>query len=240
MKVKVSKSHWVRFISFIAVITGIAAFQFKDIRLTRSEYACQDFVMKLRCKNSEVLNIKGADFGREEDSICKSSRDHQSNETCNLLDKTNTVKTRCDGQPECFILASIHIFGNPCPGLKNYLNVMYVCVKQQHTAAPEGTSNTNVLTTRIASTATKANMVKTNSTLLNVSTTSPNITQPTSSSRVLSESTQSEPKQKEAIKTQKTIRVFDPNNLTFSTSTRTSCCIPWFFFWVSLLFIISN
>lgn len=113
-------------------------------------------------------------------------------------------------------------------------------VKQQHTAAPEGTSNTNVLTTRIASTATKANMVKTNSTLLNVSTTSPNITQPTSSSRVLSESTQSEPKQKEAIKTQKTIRVFDPNNLTFSTSTRTSCCIPWFFFWVSLLFIISN
>ncbi|XP_015774261.1 PREDICTED: L-rhamnose-binding lectin CSL3-like [Acropora digitifera] len=144
MKVKVSKSHWVRFISFIAVITGIAAFQFKDIRLTRSEYACQDFVMKLRCKNSEVLNIKGADFGREEDSICKSSRDHQSDETCSLVDKTNTVKTRCDGQPECFILASIHIFGNPCPGLKNYLNVMYVCVKQQHTAAPEGTSNTNV------------------------------------------------------------------------------------------------
>ena len=102
-------------------------------------------------------------------------------------------------------------------------------VKQQHTAAPEGTFNTDVLTTRIASTATKANMVKTNNTLLNVSTTSPNITQPTSSSRVLSESTQSEPKQKEAIKTQKTIRVFDPNNLTFSTSARTSCCIPWFF-----------
>ena len=105
-----------------------------DIRLTRSEYACQDYVMKLRCKNSEVLNIKGADFGREEDSICKSSRDHQSDETCSLVDKTNTVKTRCDGQPVCFILASTDIFGNPCPGLKNYLNVMYVCGKKNTSA----------------------------------------------------------------------------------------------------------
>lgn len=113
-------------------------------------------------------------------------------------------------------------------------------VKQQHTAAPDGTSHTDVLTTRIASTATKANIVKTNRTLLNASATSPNITQPTSSSMLLSESTQYEPKQKEAIKTQKTTRVFNPNNLTFSTSARTSCCIPWFFFWVFLLFIISN
>ena len=84
--------------------------------------------MKLSCKNSEVLNIKGADFGREEDSVCK--RDHPSDETCSVVDKTNTLKMRCDGKSKCSITVLPSIFGDPCPGLNSYLNVMYVCGKK--------------------------------------------------------------------------------------------------------------
>ncbi len=89
--------------------------------------------MHLVCKPSTVLEIQAADFGGSAAIICGNSE--ESYQLCKLMDKTDTVKSRCDGKPQCYISALRSIFGNPCLGLNKlartsiYLNVIYACGK---------------------------------------------------------------------------------------------------------------
>lgn len=93
----------------------------------RSVYACQNKTIKLKCERPKVLEIRAADYGRGEDSICK--KDRKSDEACKLVDKTEAVKSLCNNRRRCIMKVSTSIFGDPCAGLNTYLNVMYVCGK---------------------------------------------------------------------------------------------------------------
>lgn len=89
--------------------------------------------MRLVCGQSTVLDIQAADFGESTALICGKSE--ASNQLCQLMDKTETVKTRCDNKLLCSIVAMRSIFGDPCQGINKqtpteiYLNVMYACGK---------------------------------------------------------------------------------------------------------------
>lgn len=89
--------------------------------------------MHLVCSPATVLEIHAADFGGSKAVICGNSED--SYQSCQLMDKTDTVKTRCDGKRQCYITALRAIFGDPCEGLDTqahtsiYLNVIYACGK---------------------------------------------------------------------------------------------------------------
>jgi len=81
--------------------------------------------MHLQCGPSNVLEIHGADYGGDAAFICGNGQG--SDQACSLVDKTQTVKLRCDNKPICTIVALSSIFGEICPGLIKYLNVMYAC-----------------------------------------------------------------------------------------------------------------
>ncbi|XP_068754841.1 uncharacterized protein [Montipora capricornis] len=134
-------SEWLLlfFISVIPTFTGIGAYKI-DIRMMRTGYVCENDVIKLRCDKFKVLKIHGADYGRGEDSVCR--KDQRSNYTCTLVDKTHSVKSRCDNKRKCTIKALSSIFGDPCPGFNKYLNIIYVCVKRRHTVTPDTTTAT--------------------------------------------------------------------------------------------------
>lgn len=89
--------------------------------------------MHLVCGQSTVLDIQAADFGESTALIC--GKNEASNQLCQLMDKTETVKTRCDNKLQCLIVAMRSIFGDPCQGINKqtpteiYLNVMYACGK---------------------------------------------------------------------------------------------------------------
>ena len=100
---------------------------FADIRTIRTSYVCENGVMRLRCDQPNILEIHGADYGGAAAFICGNGEG--SDEPCALVDKTQIVKSRCDNKPTCTITALGSIFGDPCPGLNKYLNVMYACGK---------------------------------------------------------------------------------------------------------------
>ena len=106
---------------------------FPDPRLIRSKYVCEFDVMHLACSPPAVLEIQAADFGGSAAIICGNGE--ESYQLCKLMDKTETVKTRCDGKSQCYISALRAIFGDPCLGLSKqahtsiYLNVIYACGK---------------------------------------------------------------------------------------------------------------
>ncbi|KAK2557391.1 Adhesion G protein-coupled receptor L2 [Acropora cervicornis] len=114
--------------SFLLGIVGIDAYKM-DIRMMRSVYVCQNKTIKLKCERPKVLEIGAADYGREEDSICK--KDRKSDEACKLVDKTEAVKSLCNNRRRCKMKVSSSIFGDPCAGLNPYLNIMYVCVQNR-------------------------------------------------------------------------------------------------------------
>lgn len=82
--------------------------------------------MHLDCKSPDVLEIHRAEYGAAAD-ICQNGP--ELNQSCTVVDRTQTVKSRCDNQPLCSIVAWSCIFGDPCPGLHKYLNVIYACGK---------------------------------------------------------------------------------------------------------------
>ena len=92
----------------------------------RSSYICEKKVMHLHCNSPDVLEIHGADYGVAADICQNGQKLHQ---PCTVADRTQRVKSWCDNQPECSIEASSSIFGDPCPGLHKYLNVIYACGK---------------------------------------------------------------------------------------------------------------
>ena len=88
--------------------------------------------MHLTCGPSSVLKIEAADFGESSGSICREGE--PPSQLCKLMDKTDTVKTRCNDKTDCSIVAMRSIFGDPCQGMNIqsssvYLNVIYACGK---------------------------------------------------------------------------------------------------------------
>ena len=82
--------------------------------------------MDLKCNSATVLEIRTTSYGGSSAFICGNGE--KSNGTCKE-DKTNLVKKRCDNRPACSIPAIRQIFGDPCPGLTKYLNIIYACGK---------------------------------------------------------------------------------------------------------------
>ena len=44
-----------------------------------------------------------------------------------MYNHDNLLKKKCNGRPVCAIYASTELFGDPCPGVKKYMEVIYTC-----------------------------------------------------------------------------------------------------------------
>ncbi|XP_048459225.1 protein eva-1 homolog C isoform X1 [Rhincodon typus] len=98
----------------------------------KSKVACEGKELKLRCKNSTLINIYSATYGRmmNGDKACPSNH-KLPNIECLSHTALEVVSTTCYGKQNCKIIASSHYFGDPCfPGMQKYLSVIYVCVSK--------------------------------------------------------------------------------------------------------------
>lgn len=100
---------------------------FAEVWMFETTYACENDNMHLSCESSNVLEIQRALYGGATESICR--EDKESVRTCAEFDRTEALKLRCDNQTQCHILALTRTFGDPCPALRKFLNVVYACGK---------------------------------------------------------------------------------------------------------------
>ncbi|GCC30469.1 protein eva-1 homolog C [Chiloscyllium punctatum] len=98
----------------------------------KSKVVCEGKALKLRCKNSTLINIYSATYGRmmNGNKACPSNLKLPDIE-CLSHTALEVVSTNCYGKQNCKIIASSHYFGDPCfPGTQKYLSVIYVCVSK--------------------------------------------------------------------------------------------------------------
>ncbi|XP_051871308.1 protein eva-1 homolog C isoform X3 [Pristis pectinata] len=98
----------------------------------KSKLACEGKELKIRCKNSALINIYSATYGRMSNGnkACPSNLKLPGIE-CLSHTALEVVATSCYGKQNCKIVVSSHYFGDPClPGMQKYLSVIYICVSK--------------------------------------------------------------------------------------------------------------
>ncbi|XP_052105152.1 suppressor of tumorigenicity 14 protein-like isoform X2 [Mytilus californianus] len=88
---------------------------------------CQGEERKIQCKESTIIIINSATFGRRTLTTCP--RFGIWKQFCgkqnNVLKK---VKMQCDGTNFCSLRASTKDYAHPCQGIPVYLNIRYTCI----------------------------------------------------------------------------------------------------------------
>uniref|UniRef100_A0A8D0H9I2 Protein eva-1 homolog C n=1 Tax=Sphenodon punctatus TaxID=8508 RepID=A0A8D0H9I2_SPHPU len=96
----------------------------------KTKLVCENEELKLHCKESRILNIYSATYGRfaHDKDFCSTEVDHTPQFDCLSYAALEILSKRCYGKQRCKIIVN-HDFGSPClPGVKKYLNVSYACV----------------------------------------------------------------------------------------------------------------
>ncbi|KAJ8033663.1 Latrophilin Cirl [Holothuria leucospilota] len=101
---------------------------------------CEGQRKNMTCSNDTIINVITATYGyngtnekaREEcddlGNINNPFRDHYST-NCHQPNSTRIVADKCDGLSECTVSASNKIFGDPCFGIRKYLELHYNCTQ---------------------------------------------------------------------------------------------------------------
>ena len=93
--------------------------------------ACEHEDAILSCPHHAVIHILSAMYGRTDNITCRSEHSYIK-ATCEEQNYSlSIVKERCEGRQNCTIWASNHIFGNPCLGIHQYLDLSYQCIFKQ-------------------------------------------------------------------------------------------------------------
>uniref|UniRef100_A0A8C5HSY8 SUEL-type lectin domain-containing protein n=1 Tax=Gouania willdenowi TaxID=441366 RepID=A0A8C5HSY8_GOUWI len=95
-----------------------------------TRHICQQSKTELYCEGSQVIKILRANYGRTDESVCSYSAPYSEspNTACSGPSALKVMRERCDGKKSCSVRSSNHVFANPCPGTRKYLEYAYSCV----------------------------------------------------------------------------------------------------------------
>ena len=88
--------------------------------------ACNLNVKQLKCPVGQVLHILDAMYGRQSVYVCPNIWSKTTN--CKSASSLSVVRANCHLKNSCKITAYTDAFGDPCKGVRKYLQVTYHCV----------------------------------------------------------------------------------------------------------------
>lgn len=87
---------------------------------------CNNKPLYIQCQRGAHIEIVHAEFGRRSPDFCPGANSTTTT-TCQESSALNRVKLSCQGRYVCLIHTSTQLFGDPCPGVRKYLLVRYIC-----------------------------------------------------------------------------------------------------------------
>eukprot|EP00794_Sanderia_malayensis_P005032 gene5032-5691_t len=101
------------------------SFTLRKAREFRTHTKCTGEGMKLKCDN-KTLEIESSHYGYIQSSKCTTN----ATSSCQTVDVTSIMKTKCEGKKFCKVKVKESDFGNHCQGVQKGLSVKFDCVKQ--------------------------------------------------------------------------------------------------------------
>ncbi|KXJ23758.1 protein eva-1 homolog C isoform X2 [Exaiptasia diaphana] len=172
-------------------ICAVVALLFKgnssqSISNMKTIIACQGSKVRIRCKNSNIIMIFSAFYGRVPGrEICYSDKIFTTKCSLEKGKALEVVEKRCSNRSRCNVRADNSMFPDPCPGTFKYMTIIYYCKKRppNMSTRPPSTRKRRKKTSPTPSsttTQTTPQLTTTNSTIINT-TYAPNITDNTTS-----------------------------------------------------------
>lgn len=92
------------------------------------ETACEGTTLELKCERGQEIMVVDANYGRTSRRVCN-GRGEEVNRVrdCKSPRSREIVNAACGERRRCSIKADNSVFGNPCPGVRKYLEVSYIC-----------------------------------------------------------------------------------------------------------------
>ena len=95
-----------------------------------SAHACEDAQLRISCAHDAIINVQSAVYGRMNNKICPVKK-QQDSWSCAASTSLSMAQQICEGEHSCKIKARNSVFGDPCKGVRKYLEIKYVCKKRK-------------------------------------------------------------------------------------------------------------
>nr|CAD2178969.1 unnamed protein product [Meloidogyne enterolobii] len=113
--------------------------------------ACDGELASLHCPPYHQIVIESANFGRFALKECNPTRRPDFNIFCNNPEAIDVLRASCEHQNSCNVKANIQVFGNKCPQVNKYLDVVYRCIETTTTTSSTSTTTTKLSTPKPSS-----------------------------------------------------------------------------------------
>ncbi|XP_065166417.1 latrophilin Cirl isoform X6 [Atheta coriaria] len=104
-------------------------------------YACEGKVLKIECKEGELIKLIRANYGRFSITICNDHGNTEWSVNCMSPQTLRVLRGRCAEHQNCSVPASTAMFGDHCTGTLKYLEAHYQCLPAKFIAATTTTTN---------------------------------------------------------------------------------------------------
>lgn len=93
-------------------------------RVTACEWGA---ATEISCTDGDAIVIEKAMYGRQDKTTCAMHGIKVDNTDCSSLVALEQTREKCENQKSCLLEASNTVFGDPCQGIRKYLQVTYSC-----------------------------------------------------------------------------------------------------------------
>ena len=94
-------------------------------RMETSAIICEDENGTISCEGTAVLSILYANYGRTSGFVCRTG---SLSNRCGAPNSSSVITELCQDETVCTLTSSNSIFGDPCYGIRKYLEVRYECI----------------------------------------------------------------------------------------------------------------
>uniref|UniRef100_T1HTN3 SUEL-type lectin domain-containing protein n=1 Tax=Rhodnius prolixus TaxID=13249 RepID=T1HTN3_RHOPR len=101
-------------------------------KLDKTELVCDFEEMILSCPDNYHIDVLSAMYGKIDDRYCYQRHKRVDNCEANSLTTLNQVRKKCNRLQYCSLMAHSKMLGNPCKGIRKYLEVTYRCLRSGH------------------------------------------------------------------------------------------------------------
>ncbi|KAJ7365555.1 hypothetical protein OS493_005668 [Desmophyllum pertusum] len=79
----------------------------------------------ISCPSGKTIRVLEASYGRHDTTTCHNFSATDTN--CHAEGSLAAVQNICDNNARCQLFSDNSVFGDPCPGVRKYLEVTYYC-----------------------------------------------------------------------------------------------------------------